>query len=465
MIAALVNDEGSMADGDRRTLRPFGGYEGAHSAAEDAELTHVGRGTPCGEYMRRAWQPVALAAQAQERPLAVRVLGEDLVLFRTHRSEWGLLARHCSHRGASLEFGLASEDGIRCCYHGWHYAVDGTIIETPNDPGSRIKEKFCHPAYPAIEQNGIVFAYMGPPDARPPVPRFDTCEEANNDLVPFSLDYPCNWLQVLENTMDPVHSVFLHTRVSGTQFAESWGELPEVTYLDTPLGMMNVNMRRWKQMVWLRTTEVILPNINQAGALYETAETEKTFARVSLTRWMRPSDDRNTTIIGWRHFNDRVDAGLGKREDVGVGKIDFIGQTAERSREEAQDVPGDFEAIVSQRPIAIHALENLCGTDAGVAKLRRLVRRGIRACAQGERPAIARAEFDRPITTFTQDTIREIRRDSNLTEEADRALLRRIGAAGAESLLESAGTSSSERARHLDRALRDLIIQLKKETV
>ena len=118
--------------------------------------------------------------------------------------------------------------------------------------------------------------------------------EPGNDLVPFSLHYPCNWLQVLENTQDPVHSVFLHTRISGVQFAPSWGALPELDYVETPLGMMNVNMRRWKSAVWLRTTEVIFPNINQAGALYETGEKEKTLARVSLTRWMRPCDDTGT---------------------------------------------------------------------------------------------------------------------------------------------------------------------------
>lgn len=446
-----------MTARDGKTGRPYSGYGSARPRGEDAELTHVGPGTPCGEYLRRAWQPVALAEQAILRPLAVTVLGEDLVLFRTGGGEWGVLARHCSHRGASLEFGLASDAGIRCCYHGWHYGVDGRILETPNDPGSRIKDRLFHPAYPAVEYRGIVFAYMGPPDARPAFPRLDTCEEADNELVPFQLDYPCNWLQILENTMDPVHSVFLHTRISGTQFAESWGELPEVDYLETPLGMMNVNMRRWRDMVWLRTTEVILPNMNQAGALYETAEREKTLARVSLTRWMRPSDDRNTAIIGWRHFNDRVDAGLGDRRAVGIGKIDFLGQAAGRGRAEAQDTPGDFEAIVSQRPIAIHALENLCATDAGVAKLRRLIRRGVRCCAEGEVPAIARAGAE-PVGTYTQDTVREIPRGGD--DEADRALLRRVGAVGSESLLSSVAGSPEERSDHLDRALRDFVAQL-----
>lgn len=452
-----------MAQGGGRTRQAYGGYGRAAPLAEDAELTHVGPGTACGEYLRRSWQPVALAAQAAERPLAVRLLGENLVLFQTARGAWGLLERQCSHRGASLEYGLPSDEGIRCCYHGWHFAVDGAILETPNDPGSRIKERLCHPAYPAMAYRGIVFAYMGPPDLQPALPRFDTCEEPENDLVPFALDYPCNWLQILENTMDPVHSVFLHTRISGAQFAESWGELPEVDYVETPLGMMNVNMRRWKEMIWLRTTEVILPNINQAGALYETAETEKTLARVSMTRWMRPSDDRNTTIIGWRHLNDRVDPAMGDKSAIGLDRIDFFGQTAGRPPAEAQDIPGDFEAIVSQRPIAIHALENLCGSDAGVAKLRRLIRRGLRACAQGSEagagPAITRLGSD-PLSTYTQDTIRRIPRSPDGSDQDDRALLRRVGAAGAKSLLEGSGGARPERIEQMNRALDRLIATL-----
>ncbi len=440
-----------MSDTAGRTGRPFGGYLRRHDHEADAELTSVGPGTPCGDYLRRFWQPVALSDQLGELPLAVRMLGEDLVLFRTKGGDAGLLERHCSHRGTSLEYGIVTEWGLRCCYHGWLYGTDGALLETPNHPGSRLAGQFYHPAYPLRETKGILFAYMGPPDSVPAFPEFDTCVEPGNDLVPFSLHYPCNWLQVLENTQDPVHSVFLHTRISGVQFAPSWGELPELDYVETPLGMMNVNMRRWKSSVWLRTTEVIFPNINQAGALYETGEQEKTLARISLTRWMRPCDDTGTAIIGWRHFNDRVDAGLGDRDQVGLGKIDFVGQTQARSYEEMQRVPGDFEAIASQRPIAIHALENLCASDKGVAMLRRLLRRQIRALRDGKTAAPPPYPDSGAISTFTQDTVREIpARDE---AERDRELLRAVGAAGMRSLLDSAGRPPDERARLLDEAL------------
>ena len=146
----------------------FSGYTLATSATEDAELTHVLRNTPCGELMRRYWQPVAMTSElVPGRPLAVRLLGEDLVLFRDGSGDLGLLHAQCSHRRSSLEFGIVSQHGIRCCYHGWHFAVDGTILDTPGEPASsRIKETVCHGAYPTHEYKGLIFAYMGPLDAR-----------------------------------------------------------------------------------------------------------------------------------------------------------------------------------------------------------------------------------------------------------------------------------------------------------
>jgi len=97
----------------------FGGYYHRDVPQEDTELTHVGSETPCGEYLRRFWQPICFADELRDLPLRVRILGEDLVVFRDFRGAVGLLELHCPHRGTSLEFGLISERGIRCCYHGW----------------------------------------------------------------------------------------------------------------------------------------------------------------------------------------------------------------------------------------------------------------------------------------------------------------------------------------------------------
>ncbi|CAN0531798.1 unnamed protein product, partial [Laminaria digitata] len=151
------------------------GHERRDVPPEDAELSLVGPGTPCGEYMRRYWQPVAMTSEVTDLPLAVRVFGEDLVLFRDGSGRYGLLNRHCSHRGASLEYGIVMEQGLSCCYHGWTYDVDGTVLDTPGEPeGSPLKDEIVHGAYPAVEFRGLVFAYMGPADAMPAFPYFDT---------------------------------------------------------------------------------------------------------------------------------------------------------------------------------------------------------------------------------------------------------------------------------------------------
>ncbi len=430
----MVAKENSKKNKGATPEQPFSGYHGKRGITEDAELTHVSPGTPGGEYLRRFWQPVALASELGDLPLNVRMLGEDLVLFRTSNGEIGLLDRHCSHRGASLEYGIPTEEGIICCYHGWHYGTDGRIIETPNDPTSTVAGRLFHGAYRTHEYEGIIFSYMGAPDDVPDFPVLDTFVETDNEMIPFSLDMPCNWLQCLENTQDPIHSCFLHTRVSGVQFGESWGELPELDYVKTPHGMMNINVRRWNDNLWVRTTEDILPNMNQTGSLWLSAEEEDSFARVALTRWMMPVDDTNTKMIGWRYFNDRVDVGLGDKSQVGVGKIDIIGQTEdERPYEERQRIPGDFEAIVSQREIAIHGMENLTLSDRGVAMLRTMVRQAIRASKAGKKFASLPRHFDGPIATYTQDTIIA----KPIGKGDDRKLMREVGREIAKVVLES----------------------------
>ena len=111
------------------TAQGFQGHLKRIVPREDAELTHVGPGTACGEYLRRYWQPVIMAERLKNLPVALTLMGEELVIFRDGSGAVGLLNRHCSHRGASLEYGVIRERGISCCYHGWHYACDGTILD------------------------------------------------------------------------------------------------------------------------------------------------------------------------------------------------------------------------------------------------------------------------------------------------------------------------------------------------
>src|SRR6266699_1560591 len=145
------------------------------SREENELLTRTGPGTPCGELMRRYWQPAALAEELPPRgaPLPVRLFGEDLVLFRDDDGRPGLLGLHCSHRGADLSYGRIEDGGLRCIYHGWLYDLRGRCLEQPGEPaGSSFHEKIQHRAYPCVEAGGIVLAYMGPGES-PLIPGYE----------------------------------------------------------------------------------------------------------------------------------------------------------------------------------------------------------------------------------------------------------------------------------------------------
>jgi len=228
--------------------KPYSAYLYRGVPREDELLTHTGPGTPCGEYLRRYWNPVGHSAALKDLPVPVKVMGEDLVLFRDKRGRAGLLQKHCCHRGASLEFGKIEECGIRCCYHGWLFDVDGRILDTPNEGSkSTVKERLYQGAYPIRENKGLIFAYMGPPDKQPDFPLYDTYEVEGYNLEPaeppgVSNIKPCNWMNIMDNVADPVHEAFLHTSISGCQFFDKNGrgvieaaDIGEIIFEESPI--------------------------------------------------------------------------------------------------------------------------------------------------------------------------------------------------------------------------------------
>jgi phenylpropionate dioxygenase-like ring-hydroxylating dioxygenase large terminal subunit len=169
----------------------------------DAELVQVGRRTPCGEMLRRYWHPIATAEEVKDLPLPVRVLGEDLILFQTPQGRYGLVYPRCAHRGSSLIYGKVEERGIRCCYHGWLFDTEGRCLEQPCEPGGGKVASYRQPWYPVEERYGLVFAYLGPPERKPVLPRYDILEAlaadeklvANGSFIGTDpARYPCNWL-------------------------------------------------------------------------------------------------------------------------------------------------------------------------------------------------------------------------------------------------------------------------------
>ena len=382
----------------------YGGYYHREIPQEDAELTRIGPGTPCGEYLRRFWQPVTFSDDLKDLPVALKILGEELVAFRDFSGRIGLVEAHCPHRGTSLEFGLVSEKGIRCCYHGWLFDVDGTILETPGEPeDSTLKDRLCHGAYPTHEYNGTVFAYMGPPDQMPPFPLFDSYEREGYRMIPGKkYDYPCNWLQILENAMDPVHTSFLHTIVSGSQFTEEFGVIPELDFIETPVGMIYIATRRMGDNVWVRMVENIMPNLQQVAPIWETGQDPHEFDGPMMSRWIVPQDDTHTMLLEFRHISvtdESTPAWWADREQMLPAQLPIT-----ENLEDQQRQPSDYEAQVSQRPIAIHGMEHLGATDRGITMFRKLVKNGIQAVQEGRDPDVLSRD-EKPQSTYCNDTV------------------------------------------------------------
>jgi phenylpropionate dioxygenase-like ring-hydroxylating dioxygenase large terminal subunit len=364
----------------------YGRQPGKH----DAELTEVGPGTPCGEFMRRYWQPIAVSASVTATPQNVRILGEDLVLFRDGKGRPGLLTPHCAHRGASLYYGKVDDNGIRCCYHGWQFDVEGRCLDQPCEPnGGANRERIRQPWYPVEERYGLAFAYMGPPAKKPLLPRWDALEDLAPDESIFATDssfsvggddsvkiLPWNWLQDWENSTDPWHVYILHTSFSGSQFAPEMQVKPQVTWEYTELGIKYVAYRKLPDGRELdRVSPLMFPNATS------TPDVELEPGPTTTVGWVVPVDDTHHR----RFHSMKVPKNLkGRPRQMYTEKRDkpWIDMTeAERQRN-----PSDWEAQGSQGPITLHSEEHLATSDKGIAMLRRLLRQQIRRVQEGGDP-------------------------------------------------------------------------------
>jgi phenylpropionate dioxygenase-like ring-hydroxylating dioxygenase large terminal subunit len=419
-----------------KKLTPYGGYYTNKVPAHDPELTETGPGTPMGEYMRGFWHPICMAMELTDTPRYLKILGEELVAFRDGSGAIGVLHAHCAHRGASLEYGAIQEHGIRCCYHGMVFDVDGTCLHAPFPKGEEKEaDKFASSiqqgAYKAIERNGLIFAYMGPPEQEPPFPEWegDFTVQEGDELVPYSNFQHCNWLQVQDNAADNFHTMALHAgknvvggHYQGTTFDEvgaaSMEVAPDMQFvpIHQGRGLACAGARRVdKDRLFIRVQHQVLPNLSLHAYTSEDGSQKKLFSRFHIIRWTVPVDDQNSKMIGWRVMGPGIDTrGVGDKSLVGYESIDFLeGQVALRRDERfgqytiddmppiptnhreranykaAQYAPGDYEAIISQRPIAVHALENPTKFDAGLYMFRKMLRDAVR----GTNPAAGPESF------------------------------------------------------------------------
>ena len=351
------------------------------------ELAQIGKGTPMGELMRRYWHPIGMFADATETPKKVRVLGEDLILFRDKSGNPGLVYPHCAHRGASLFYGKVEEKGIRCCYHGWLFDVKGHCLEQPCEPNGGLNlEEARQPWYPVQELYGLIWAYMGPPNKKPVLPRYECLEsleegeflETNDDSIggggPQII--PCNWLQHYENLVDPFHVVILHSVFSGTQFVEQMALMPKVTWDTQEHSVRTVSLRQLPDGKTLRRiSEAGLPTLRVIPS-----PRIGRYGMVESLGWVLPIDDYSFRILVVGRVKEQGE--LVKMRSRLNGKL-----WEHLSEEEHQQFPGDYEAMVGQGVIAKHSEEYLASSDGGIVKLRRLLMQQLKALEEGKDPA------------------------------------------------------------------------------
>ena len=360
---------------------------GRPAPSYDATLVQVGAGTPGGEMLRRYWHPIAVAAEVGDRPRQVRVLGEDLILFRDLAGRPGLLSPRCCHRGTTLYYGRVERDGIRCCYHGWLFDVQGNCLDQPCEPpghlaSERARARYRQPWYVVAEYHGLVFAYLGPPEKKPVLPRYDIFEDvpgdeevvADGSNIGLAGDTtPCNWLQTHENVMDPYHVFVLHAANSGNQFVPIMAVLPRVEWELTPLGVKSHQYRALSDgATFHRVTEVVMPTVRIVASPFVNR-----YGRSDSVAWTLPIDDTATVIFTLYRT----------RRGERVQRSRYAGKAwAELTEEEHQRMPGDYEAQVGQGAITLHSEERLVSSDRGVVMFRRRLAEQIEAVRAGRDP-------------------------------------------------------------------------------
>ena len=375
-----------MDDVGTPSLR-YRAYRNNKAPQPDRFLTEVGSGTPGGEYQRRFWHPVAYLSELGKVPLRVRALGEDLVVYKDGGGTVGCLTLHCCHRNTSLEFGIIQERGLKCCYHGRVFDADGTILDIPGEANAEhMKRTLSQGAYPVRVFEGGVFVYMGPPERIPVFPVLDRFGLKGVKNVPGErFPYDCNWLQIKENSLDPIHTYTLHMvpQTRGyQQFSDEFGIVPLFIWAETPAGCMYLGVRHVGDNIWVRSTDTYGANLHMISSIVETGRQRKPANAPFMSMWTLPVDDEHSINFYISHVAEDEKMPWEKRRE-----IEKFGQfQGERPYADRQWIPGDYDAMSSQGAINPHSVETLGSQDRGVMMFRRYVREGIEAVQAGRDP-------------------------------------------------------------------------------
>jgi phthalate 4,5-dioxygenase len=387
------------------------------SAEQNDLITRVGPGAPAGQLMRRYWEPAALADELNgNRPVKpVRLLGEDLVIFRDQDGRYGLLERACPHRGTDLAFGRLEDGGLRCAFHGWLFDVHGRCLETPAEPeGSVLCRNIRQTAYPVVERSGILFAYLGPGEP-PCFPHFDCFTAPASHTFAFKGLIACNWLQSLEVGIDPAHTSFLHRFFHDEDSASGYGKLFRDRSIDSDMPMTRI-MREFPRprieveptdyglrVVTLRRISDAHTHVRVTNLVFPNAFVIPMSSEMTITQWHVPIDDLSHYWYAiFTSFGAPVDKDEMRRQRLALYELpdyvprknksnDYGFDPHEQAHATFTGMGADINvhdqwACESMGLIQDRSKEHLGQSDKAISAYRRLLRGAIAAGESGGRP-------------------------------------------------------------------------------
>lgn len=402
------------------------------SIEQNLKISRTAADSPAGQLLRQYWQPAALVEElAGDRPAkALRLLGEDLVLFRDDDGAYALIGRHCPHRGADLAYGRLEDGGLRCPFHGWLLDRDGNCLEQPAEPvDSNFHRKIRHTSYPCQEANGIIFAWMGQGDA-PPLPQIDAVMAPDSHCFAFKGLIEANWLQATEVGIDPAHASFLHRFFEDDDPEEGYGQQfrdhtdgaeipvtellrnhyrPELSVEETDYGLRIFARRDLGNAgQHVRVTNLLFPN-----AIVIPMSTEMT-----ITQWHVPVDETTTYWYAiFCSYGQPVDHARMREQRLEL--YDLPDYRAKRNRDNQYGFDPEEQrtrtftgmgmdinvhdnwAVESPGPLQDRSLEHLGTTDKAIIANRRLLMQRIEAVEAGEVPAAVTSCTDPPLAVDT----------------------------------------------------------------
>jgi len=371
------------------------------SQQENEMLTRVGRGTPMGELMRRYWIPAAYSHQIAKPdgpPLRVRLMGENLVLFRDTQNRIGLIDERCPHRTASMFYGRNEESGLRCVYHGLKFDVEGNCVDIPCVPQSsdvqrrNLLSQLKIKAYPCIERGDVVWTYMGPGEHKPEFPDLEWTRVPASHRFATRHIQECNWLQGLEGGFDATHLSFLH---GGD--AEKNRSIVVTLYevMATDFGFVVGTGRdqgngdiAWNVNVMLMPFHKIISSMPHAAHVWAPIDDENTMLySIDFTPDRPLTEQDMARSKAWRGIHTENIPGTDHaiRNKANDYLIDRALQASGKSYTGMKGLGTQDCAIQeSMGPIADRTAEHLLASDAAIVKIRRLLLQTLKDHAAGK---------------------------------------------------------------------------------